>query len=126
MSDINLEIKEHGGYVLVVDNPSFIEKTKNTLLVFLDEEQVMRLRELLPLVWKNTPPTLPGRYAWCKTPNTGARMFYAAFDAEDGVRVFYAAFDEKDGALRVDHPTLANCTISVDSPELTGWWLNLD
>jgi hypothetical protein len=113
MTNINLEIKEHGGYVLVVDNPSFIEKTKNTLLVFLDEEQVMRLRELLPLVWRNTPPTLPGRYAWCRTPNTKTHVFYAAIDRDDGV-------------LRVDHPTLANCTISVDSPELAGWWLNLD
>jgi len=113
MNNINLEIKEHGGYVLVVDNPSFIEKTKNTLLVFLDEEQVMRLRELLPLVWRNTPPTLPGRYAWCETPNTQTRIFYAAIDHDSGV-------------LCVDHPTQTNCIISVDSPELTGWWLNID
>jgi len=113
MNNINLEIKEHGGYVLVVDSPSFIEKTKNTLLVFLEDEQVERLRELLPPVWKSTPPTLPGRYAWCRTPNTKTHVFYAAIDRDDGV-------------LRVDHPTLANCTISVGSPELTGWWLNLD
>jgi len=113
VSDINLEIKEHGGYVLVVDNPSFIEKTKNTLLVFLDEEQVMRLRELLPLVWKNTPPTEPGRYAWCRTPNTQTRIFYAAFDADDGV-------------LRVDHPTIPTCTISVAARDVAGWWLKLD